>query len=214
MSQASVLELLQNEYRKDRRVWLNYKDMAKALEIGITTIIVNLRHLRNSNRIKYRKTRNLYGLLTYEYKHKQIQSNNSHYCKVCKKPCGIFAYCDNHNPLKSISEKKILRIKCPKCSYQKSVYLTSYKIKRTSIAQRRFKCLKCKALFTERTEDLRKKYPAWIREQIIRLYNKKKGYIRKFDCMKKLTYSTREIAKMLDISRSGVHKVIQRRGTL
>ena len=96
---------------------------------------------------------------------------------------------------------------CPKCS-KNSTKCGSYRINRTSTAQRRFYCKSCNYTFTERNESFRKKNPEWINQQILRLYNKEKGYVKKFDCKKKKTYSTREIAKMLEVSKSFVHKII------
>lgn len=135
---------------------------------------------------------------------------NSHHCRICNTKCGSLFYCKRHDKSESASDKKIIRnIPCPHCKHDEVVYLTSYRIKRTAVAQRRFKCLNCKVMFTERTADFGRERPMWIRQQIIRLYSKNKGFINKFDNKKKLTYSTRDIAAMLDVSKSFVQKVLQ-----
>ena len=101
----------------------------------------------------------------------------------------------------------ILNIYCPKCNLNKLQKKGSYKIKRTNAMQRRFMCMKCNYIFTERTNDFHKKIHSWINNQIKVLYYKRKNYIRKFDSMKKTTYSTREIAKILNVSKSYAHKI-------
>ena len=137
------------------------------------------------------------------------QHKNHHYCKRCGRRCGSFVYCDIHNPNKSISEKEILDLDCPRCYKGKSVYIGNYRIQRTNTAQKRFKCLNCKIIFKERTDSFRKIVPMWKRQQIIRLYNKEKGYIKKYDPFKKSTYSTRDIAKRLEVSSSFVASFIK-----
>ena len=49
----------------------------------------------------------------------------------------------------------------------------------------------------------------WIRQQILRLSMKEKGYIRKYDRTSKTTYSIREIAKMLNVGKSFVSQIIK-----
>ena len=105
--------------------------------------------------------------------------------------------------------KPKLYIQCPKCDSNKATKKGSYNIKRTVAAQRRFLCKNCNYNFTERTPQFNFKIPLWIRQQIIRLSRKNKGYIKKHDPLKKLTYNAREIAKILDIGKTFAYIIIK-----
>lgn len=98
---------------------------------------------------------------------------------------------------------------CPRCNSNVTIKRGNYRIHRTQTAQRKFYCKDCKHSFTERNVDFKRKIPLWIRQKIISLYNKNKGYIRKYDAFKKQTYSIREIAKMLNVSWSFVGNIIK-----
>lgn len=99
-------------------------------------------------------------------------------------------------------------MKCYKCN-GKVRKKGKYRINRTNIAQQRYYCRKCDYYFIEQKEDVRKKIPMWIRQQILRLSMKEKGYIRKYDRTSKTTYSIREIAKMLNVGKSFVSQIIK-----
>ena len=97
---------------------------------------------------------------------------------------------------------------CPKCE-RISVKKGSYRIERTTVAQRRFYCKKCNYHFTERNIGFKKKIPLWKVGQILILNKKQKGYIRKFDASIKKTYSTREISEKIQLSKSYVAKAVK-----
>ena len=99
-------------------------------------------------------------------------------------------------------------MECHKCN-NKVRKKGKYRINRTSVAQQKYYCRKCNYYFIERNEDIRKKIPMWIRHQILRLSKKEKGYIRRYDRSRKTTYSVREIARMLNISKSFVSQIIK-----
>jgi len=101
------------------------------------------------------------------------------------------------------------RIYCPKCNTETLNTRGKYSISRTQIAQRRFMCKKCNYNFTERTGEHRKKIITWKRIQVLRLYRKQKDYVNKYDNKKSETYSTREIAKILKVSKTFVWDIIK-----
>lgn len=76
------------------------------------------------------------------------------------------------------------------------------------IRRQRFKCKKCGSLFVRKDITFKKKISIDMRLKIVRLYKTPKNYISIYDPLRKKTYSTREIAKMLDISKSAVHKIV------
>lgn len=102
-----------------------------------------------------------------------------------------------------------MKCPCPKCSSTNINKAGMYRIKRTNIARERFRCKDCGFCFTARTSMFRKKIPFYLKKKILKLYKTKKFYINKFDALKKQSFSTREIAKMLGVSKSFVHKVIK-----
>ena len=106
--------------------------------------------------------------------------------------------------------KTNLNINCPKCKSAEIIKWGNYIIKRTIVSQRKFKCKKCNSCFTERTDSFRFKTPLWVKQQVLRLYDKEKGFVNKYDRLKKTTYSIREIAKMLKIDKGTVHYVVRK----
>lgn len=99
---------------------------------------------------------------------------------------------------------------CPKCNGIDIVLGGRYKIKRSKMPRQRLKCNRCKATFIIKTESYRKKVSLDTRKKIISLYKTKKPYKSRFGNLHKDTYSTREIAKMLDVSKSFVYEVIKK----
>lgn len=98
---------------------------------------------------------------------------------------------------------------CPKCGGVNFVLGGTYKIARSVRLNQRLKCRDCKTTFTVRTKSFGKKIPLDTRKKIIALYKTKKPYKIKFDSLRKSTYSTREIAKKLNVSKSFVYNVIK-----
>ena len=96
---------------------------------------------------------------------------------------------------------------CPKCKGNKVVKQGLIKTKVTNVAKQRYRCKKCKSNFVERDLNYRKKTPLWLRDQIKRLYGAKRGYVNKLS--KKDTYSTRDIAKKFNVSKSFVWNVVK-----
>lgn len=99
---------------------------------------------------------------------------------------------------------------CPKCGSTNIGSGGKYKAKKKSSIKYRLRCRDCKHSFILRTKTYRKKIPIKIREKIIKLYKTNKGYINKFDNLKKTTYSTREIAEILNVSSSFVWDIIKK----
>lgn len=95
---------------------------------------------------------------------------------------------------------------CPNCKgisiVRGGTYLTENKEKR-----QRLKCKTCKKTYT--FDPTYKRISEDIREKILKLYKTKKKHKNKFDCMKKDTYSTREVSKKLNVSKSFVHTVVK-----
>lgn len=103
----------------------------------------------------------------------------------------------------------IIKMPCPKCGNNNIILGGKYKIKRTHIVIQRFRCKSCRHSFIRRTKTYRKRIPFKIRNEIIKLYRTKKPYKNKFNGLKKQTFSTREIARRLNVSKSFVHKIIK-----
>ena len=99
---------------------------------------------------------------------------------------------------------------CPKCGSDNLGFGGKYIIKRTRIKIQRFICNDCEHNFVRRTKAYRKRISFKIRDKITELYKTKKPYKNKFDPLKKKTYSTREIARMLNVSKSFVYNVIKK----
>lgn len=137
---------------------------------------------------------------------------NHHLCRKCGKRCqsAWVTLCNKHIGQKSVSDKKTYVIPCPRCSYKKAKYMTSYKVNRSKERARRFECIHCKMMFTERTEDFgRKTVPKWKVEKIIEYYRIRKPRINKYDAFKKETFSTREISSLFKVSKSFVQKIVK-----
>ena len=98
---------------------------------------------------------------------------------------------------------------CPKCGGINFVLGGKFKTKMSNRLRQRLRCKDCKTLFIVRNKTFKLKIPFKIRNKILSLYRTKKPYKNKFDCLHKSTYSTREIAKMMDVSKSFVYKVIK-----
>lgn len=153
-------------------------------------------------------------LLYFSISENEMINNNHHFCKECGKRCesAWVNLCNMHIGEKSVSDKKIFHIPCPRCSNKKSKYMTSYKIMRSKQKARRFECLYCKMMFTERTEDFgRKIVPKWKMEKVMEYYRIRKPSINIHDHLKKTTFSSREIASLFNVSKSFVQKTV--RGT-
>lgn len=99
---------------------------------------------------------------------------------------------------------------CPKCESYWLVKKGNYKTKKR-IIKKRYKCKDCGLIFVERNENFRQKLEPMIKLKIMSLWKTKKGFVNKFDNLKKETYSTREIAKKLNVSKSFVHQLIKNR---
>lgn len=99
---------------------------------------------------------------------------------------------------------------CPKCGGINIVLGGKYRIKRSNIPRQRLRCKDCGKTFIIKTKSYRKRVLLKIRRQIISLYKTKKPYKNVFDNLHKKTYSTREIAKILNVSKSFVHNVIKK----
>ena len=99
---------------------------------------------------------------------------------------------------------------CPKCKAYKSRLAGKTYPKNRIFSKQRFQCLKCGFYFLERDINFKKKVPNWIRKRVIKLYNSRKAIVNKYDNMKKRTYSTREIAKKLNVSKTYVWKVTRK----
>lgn len=101
------------------------------------------------------------------------------------------------------------KMPCPKCNGVYIVLAGSYKVKRTNRKRIRMRCKDCKCHFTLRDNIFRKKLGLNIRHKILELYKTKKYHINKFDPMRRDRYSTREVATILNVSKSFVHSVVQ-----
>lgn len=100
---------------------------------------------------------------------------------------------------------------CPRCNGLNIIRAGHYHTKRSSIAKQRLRCQDCKKTFIVRNGTYKRKIKEKIRREIIKLYRTKKPYKNKFDALNKATYSTREIAMRLDVSKSFVHQVISKK---
>jgi transposase-like protein len=98
---------------------------------------------------------------------------------------------------------------CPKCDGTHIIYGGFFY--RKDGKKQRYKCYDCGKSFIVKTIGYRNKIPFRIRKKILRLYKTRKGYIGQFDSHKKGTYSTREIAKIVGVSKSVVWSIIQKR---
>lgn len=97
---------------------------------------------------------------------------------------------------------------CPKCGGNDIVLGGKYKVKRTRILIQRLRCRDCNATFVVKNKNFKKRIGIRIRKKILSLYKTRKPNVNKFDGTHKRTFSTREVARMLGVSKSFVHKVI------
>ena len=67
--------------------------------------------------------------------------------------------------------------------------------KRKPIKRQRFRCKKCNLSVSFPRERLK---PRFLKDAITKLMQMDKGYIRKYDCMKLHSYSSREITRILE----------------
>ena len=74
--------------------------------------------------------------------------------------------------------------------------------------RRRVKCKDCNRHYNIKRKYLYRKLDRLKLQKILMLWRKPKIFTSKYDSYKKLTYSTRDIAKMLEVSKSGVHKIV------
>jgi len=91
---------------------------------------------------------------------------------------------------------------CPKCKSKKTTkggFVNS---------KQRYLCNGCGISFIKRTADYKMKIKPDMRNKILDMYNTKKDYINKYDNKHKKTYTTREIANSLGVSKSFVHKLV------
>ncbi len=98
---------------------------------------------------------------------------------------------------------------CIHCSSLNVQKYRQYKIKNSNYKRIQMTCLDCGRYFTLRNANFGRKIDMKIIKKIIKLYKTKKRYINKYDPTKKRTYSTREIAKMLKISKTYVAKIVK-----
>lgn len=98
---------------------------------------------------------------------------------------------------------------CPKCGNVNFVSAGTYSIKRTNIPIQRMRCKDCGVCFTLRTSMFHKKVPIKLRKKVLKLWKTRKYNTSKFDSHRKRTYSTRDIARMLKVSKSFVWDVIK-----
>jgi len=97
---------------------------------------------------------------------------------------------------------------CPDCSNIHIVRAGTYHTK-TGRFRQRLRCKSCHKIFIFDPIKFNKKIPLDIRNKILELYQTKKPRTNKFDPYKKKTYSTREIARKLNVGKSFVHDVIK-----
>ena len=75
--------------------------------------------------------------------------------------------------------------------------------------KQRWICCHCSLNFIKKGISYRKQVSDIIIKKILRYSIKHKGYFNKFDNSKKTTYTTRELADMFDISKSGVWNLLK-----
>lgn len=103
-----------------------------------------------------------------------------------------------------------MRMQCLKCKSTDVKKAGMYRIKRTNIARERFRCKNCGFSFTVRTTMFRKKISIHLIKKILRLWKTEKPNKNKFDGTGKITYSTREIARLLGVSKTYVWNVVKK----
>ncbi len=106
-------------------------------------------------------------------------------------------------------DHRLIRMECPRCKGD-TIKRGTYRVVRSYADQKRYYCKKCNYNFTERKMGFNmRKHPYFIREEIKQMYKEEKGYIKKYDMLKKPTYSTREIAEKFKVSKSFVYDVVK-----
>ena len=98
---------------------------------------------------------------------------------------------------------------CPKCGSNKIGLGGTYNVKRTTIKIVRLRCKRCEHSFVRKNLMYRKKKHISIRKKILKLWKTKKLDINKYYATRKKTYSTREIARMLNVSKTYVWSVVK-----
>ena len=104
--------------------------------------------------------------------------------------------------------EKITKMACPRCSSERISNSGGYNIKRTKFKILRFRCLDCNKSFVFKNIQYRKRISFRIKKNIVKLYSTRKPVVNKYDNKKSDTYSTREVAKIVGLSKSYVHKVV------
>ena len=97
---------------------------------------------------------------------------------------------------------------CPNCNSINITYAGKYK-NGNGLLKHRMLCKDCKSNFILRTPMYKKKIPLKVRNKIIQLSKTDKGFIGKYDGLKKKTYSTREISSIVGVSKSYVFDIIK-----
>lgn len=92
---------------------------------------------------------------------------------------------------------------CPKCGNINIGKWGKYK------GRRRYVCKDCNYHFIIRTGMYKKRIPINTRYEILKLFETKKGFINKYDNLKKETYTIREIARMLKLKKSFVNNIVR-----
>lgn len=109
--------------------------------------------------------------------------------------------------------KKVLtlnnkRVICYRCNSNKISLHSRYNTKAHGY-RNRFRCTECNYDFILRDKTYGRYISYHIIKRILLLNITKKSYINKYDRLKKTTYSTREIAARVNVSRAAVHQIIQ-----
>ena len=106
----------------------------------------------------------------------------------------------------SRTKNKIYSVICPRCkgTWIQRRGFSNLKQERIQV----YYCRKCGHSFQEKKKRITP--TAELKEKIITLYHSAKAFPRKFDPMKKYTYSTREISRMVGASSSFVWNTIRR----
>lgn len=103
------------------------------------------------------------------------------------------------------------RILCVKCN-SKQIIMAGKIHTKISGTKQKLRCKACKKYFSLRDINFGKKIPFSVRRKILKLNKMHKGYINITDSLKKTTYSSREIAKKLNVSSTFVCEVIKQDG--
>jgi len=98
---------------------------------------------------------------------------------------------------------------CYRCGSEHITLKGSFKNVLLNKVRIRLECKDCGYNFIFRDNNYNKKIPYRIRQKIIELYKTDKNYVRKYDRLKKPTYSTREIAEMFNVSRNTVYQIVR-----